>query len=136
MTQTVPTTPRVITDPPVLTEHPQSIYTKKKAIFRSYQVIWYILGVIEVLLAFRIILKMLGANPLSGFVSLVYTLSAPFASPFLTMFRINVVNNSVFEWSTIVAMLVYALLAYGIVQLFQLIKPTTPEEVEQVVDSQ
>ena len=42
----------------------------------------------------------------------------------------------VFEWSTLIAMAVYAILAYGLVALFQLIKPTNPEEVEQNVDNQ
>ena len=117
-------------------EHPAKTYTKKKAIFRAYQVIWYILGVIEVLLTFRIVLKALGANSYSGFANLIYALSNPLALPFRGIFQTNVVEGSVFEWSTIVAGLVYAILAYGIIQLFQLVKPTNPVEVEEKVNSQ
>lgn len=69
-------------EPQVRTEHPQIVYQKKKAIFRTYQVIWYLLVVIEVLLVFRISLKALGANSFSGFTSLIYTLSDPLALPF------------------------------------------------------
>lgn len=121
--------------PPVVTEPAQKVYTKKKAIFRIYQVIWYLVGVIETLLIFRLILKMLGANPNSGFTNLVYTLSDPFALPFRGIFQTQFVEGSVFEWSTIVAGIVYFILAYGIVQLFQMAKPTTPQEVEEKVNN-
>lgn len=120
--------------PGIVTEHPQRVFEKKKTIFRMYQIIWYILAIIEVLLAFRVALKALGANEVSPFVSLIYTLSDIFAYPFLGILRTTVSGNSVFEWSTIIAAIVYALIAYGIVHLFQLVKPVTPREVSEVVD--
>lgn len=115
-------------------EHPLKVYSKKKAIFRIYQVVWYIVGVIETLLVFRTILKALGADPGSGFANLIYTISNPFALPFRGIFQTQVVEGSVFEWSTIVAGVVYFILAYGIVQLFQMAKPTNPQEVEEKVN--
>lgn len=114
----------------------QQEYQTKKAIFRTYQIIWYILGSIEVLLAFRIVLKLLGANTLSGFTSFIYTVSNPLALPFAGIFGITGVSGMVFEWSTLIAMAVYAVAAYAIVALFQIIKPTNPEEVSQAVDNQ
>ncbi len=124
------------TTPPSPGEHPLKTYEKKKTIFRVYQSIWYILGVIEVLLVFRVILKMLGANSYSGFTNLIYTISNPLALPFRGIFQTDVVEGSVFEWSTIIAGVVYAVVAYGLVHLFQLVKPTNPQEVEQKVDTQ
>ena len=121
-------------DIPVATEHPQKVYAKKKTIFRIYQVIWYVLGVIETLLIFRIVLKALGANPASGFTNLIYSLSNPLALPFRGIFPTPVVEGSVFEWSTLIAGIVYLVLAYGLVYLFQIVKPTTPLEVEQKVN--
>ena len=118
------------------TGSPQKEYQTKKAIFRTYQVIWYILGIIEVLLAFRIILKFLGANTQSGFTSFIYAISNPFALPFAGILGITGISEMVLEWSTLIAMAVYAIVAYGIVALFQLIKPTNSEEVEQTVDNQ
>lgn len=126
----------VDTSPPVQTEHPQKVYEKKKTIFRTYQVIWYILGVIEILLTFRVVLKMLGANISSPFVSLIYVITDPLAAPFRGIFGISAVTEgSVLEWSTFVAMIVYALVAYAIIQIMQLVKPTTPQEVSQKVDN-
>ncbi len=126
-------TTKTVTPPPVQTEHPQKVFEKKKVIFRTYQVIWYILGVIEIVLAFRIFLRMSGAYP-SGFVNLIYFLSAPLAVPFRGILKITD-EGTVIEWSTFVAMLVYLLIAYGLVNLLQFIKPVTPQEVEKEVDS-
>lgn len=123
------------TQPPVQTEHPQKVFEKKKVIFRSYQIIWYILGIIEVLLAFRFILKMIGANPFSGFTNLINTLSNPLAVPFTGVVAPMVSGVSVFEWSIVLAMLVYLFLSYGIIKLFEFFKPVTPDEVEEEVDS-
>jgi len=125
-----------VVKPTVTIDSPQKTYQTKKAIFRSYQIIWYILGVIEVLLAFRVVLKFLGANAFSGFTNFIYALSSPFALPFSGIFGTTVSSSLIFEWSTLIAMAVYAIVAYGIVALFQLVKPTNQEEVEQTVDSQ
>lgn len=133
-TQVVKTTRQVT--PPVQTEHPQKVYQKKKAIFRTYQVIWYILGLVEVLLVFRTTLKVFGASPASGFVSLIYAITDPLALPFAGVFGVTVTQSSVFEWSTIVAGFVYLLVGFGLIELIQLVKPTNPEEVEQAVDNQ
>lgn len=116
-------------------EAPQKVFDKKKKIFRINQVIWYILGTVEVVLAFRILLKLLGANAQSGFTSFIYAISNPFALPFAGVLGITGVSEMILEWSTLIAMAVYAILAYGIVALFQMIKPTNPEEVKQAVDN-
>jgi hypothetical protein len=130
-TQVTKTT-KVVT-PPVQTEHPQKVFEKKKAIFRFYQVIWFITGIIEVVLAFRIFLRMTGAYP-GGFTSLIYALSSPFALPFKGIIKSSSETGPFIEWSTFIAMVVYLLIAFGLVQLFQFIKPVSPQEVEKEVD--
>ncbi len=84
-------------------------------------VIYFILGIIEVLLVFRFVLKFTGANPLSAFVSLIYSLSQLLIAPFMGIFpqatTQGAVTTAVFEPATIVAMIVYAVLAWGILQL-------------------
>jgi hypothetical protein len=131
--QVVKTTKRVT--PPVQTEHPQKVFEKKRVIFRSYQVIWYFLALIEVLLGFRLTLKAIGANPFSGFVNLVYGITDPLAFPFSGIIGSGTYGTSVFEWSTIFAALVYFLIAWGLVSLLQFAKPVTPQEVEKEVDN-
>ncbi|HSX17713.1 MAG TPA: YggT family protein [Patescibacteria group bacterium] len=84
-------------------------------------VVWYILGFIEILLAFRFVLKLLGANPDSGFVNLIYTITGILTAPFDNIFGVTTAKSgdvkSVFEPSILVALAVYALVAWGIVKL-------------------
>lgn len=125
---------RVVQEPVVKTEHPQKIYEKKKSIFRISELIWALLGVIEFLLGFRIALKALGADPTSGFASIIYSISQPLAVPFSGILQTYIgTGGSVFEWSTMIAAIVYALIAVGLVHLLGFARPITPEEVEQNV---
>lgn len=110
-------------------ETPQKVYEKKKTIFRFNQIIWYILGLIEVLLAFRVVLKALGANPYSGFTNLIYALTTPLATPFNGILGVSITGSSLIEWSTIIAAVVYLCVAWGFVYLMDLIYPITPEDV-------
>ncbi len=89
-----------------------------KPLYRGVQIVWYILGVLEVLLAFRFFLKLAGANPAAGFSKLIFDLSYPFAAPFLSVFNITQVDGKVFEWTTLLAIVVYLIVAYGISRLF------------------
>lgn len=133
--EVVKTTKTVTPSATETSEPPHKVFQKKKSMFRAYQIIWYILAVIELLLAFRMVLKATGANPDSGFAILIYALSGPFAAPFNGLFPISATRPGViFEWSTIIAAAVYALIAYGIVQLIHMTKPVTKQEVEQTVD--
>jgi hypothetical protein len=117
-----------------------SQYNTKKGLFYSYTIIWYVLAFIEIVLAFRFVLKMLGANPESGFSNFVYGLSYPFAAPFLGIFSVSTAEGaetvSVFEWSTIIAALVYAIIAWGLVKILAVGKPRSSEEIVRTVDEQ
>jgi hypothetical protein len=63
-----------------------------KPLYRGTQILWYILGLLEVLLVFRFALKLLGANPSAGFSSFIYTVSYRFAVPFLNVFNTTTVK--------------------------------------------
>lgn len=121
-------------EPSVQTEHPQKVFEKKKKIFRSHQIIWYILIFIEVLIFFRAIFKMIGANPSSGFVALIYGATDVITLPFRGIVRSTISGTSVFEWYLIFAAIVYMLIAAAITYLIQFVKPVTPHEVEAQVD--
>ena len=88
---------------------------------RAKQIIYFIFGAIEVLLALRFILLVLGANEASGFVRLIYGLSRPFVLPFLGIFGEPTLGASVLEWASLVGIIVYALAAYGLARLVELI---------------
>lgn len=89
------------------------------------RVVWFIAGFIITLLALRVVLLLFGANQDSGFVSFIYALSAPFAMPFYGIFAYEPSYGvSVLEISSLVAMAIYALIAWGIAKLLTLSRPT------------
>ena len=117
-------------EPAAKGEAPQKVYDKKKTLFRYNQIIWYILGFIEVLLMFRVVLKMLGANQFSGFTSLINALTLPLAAPFIGILGVSSAGASMIEWSTLVAAVVYLCIAWGFIYLLELFFPITPNDVE------
>lgn len=96
------------------------------------KIVNYILGILEALFAFRLIFKLLGANSESTFVSIIYNISGVFLAPFSGIFRTavneGIETKSVIEPATIIAMIVYALIAYGVVRLNKIYK--TPKDKE------
>lgn len=74
------------------------------------QIIWFIATVLEILIGFRVFLKLIAANPQSGFASFIYGVTAPFLTPFVGLTTSPSANGSIFEFPSIIAMLVYALL--------------------------
>ena len=107
-----------------------------KPLFRGTQIVWYIFGVVEVLLAFRFLLRMTGANPAAGFSSFIYSVTWPFAEPFIAVFNSTRVEGSVFEWTTLLAMVVYWIVAVGIIRLFLMSKTVSTPEAAQKLDDQ
>src|SRR3989339_2084785 len=76
--------------------------------------IYFVFGLLEVLLAFRLVFKLSGASSFSTFVSMIYGLTGIFILPFEGIFRRGytqgVETTSVLEPATVVAMIVYAIL--------------------------
>jgi hypothetical protein len=79
---------------------------------RTQQLIYWIFGLIEGLLAIRFVLKALGANPQAGFAEFIYGITNVFVAPFAGLFGTPQASGSILEWNTVVAMIVYALLAW------------------------
>ena len=98
-------------------------------------VTYFILGVLEVILALRLIFRLLGANEDNGFITFLYSLSHVFVGPFNGIFNDQALGRSVFEISTVVAMLVYALIAWGIVSLGRLLFAPLPPGQQSITTS-
>jgi len=78
-------------------------------------------GVLLILLAFRFVLSLVGANPSNGFANFIYSVSHPFVAPFFSLFSYNYQYGvSRFETYTLFAMAVYAVIAWGINYLITL----------------
>ena len=74
--------------------------------------IWLMLGVLEVLIALRIGLKLIGANPESLIVQMIYGFTYLFLFPFTNLIGSPTAGNIVLELSSMFAMLIYALIAW------------------------
>jgi len=122
--------------PVIKVEPPQQEYEEKKHIIRYRQIVWYVWLVLEALLLLRFLLKLFGANPLSLFSLLVYILSTPFTFIFFGLFpsTVDPSSRNEIEWSTLFAMLFYAVVAFLVSRYFRLKKPIDPLEAETKVE--
>jgi len=83
---------------------------------------------------FRLVLKFTGANPGAGFTNLIYTATWPFAQPFIAVFHPTIIERQVFEWTTFLAMIVYYLIAWGLVSLLGMSKTVSTPEAAAALD--
>lgn len=84
---------------------------------RIKQIISFVFGAVAVLLGVRFVLLLLGASQASPFVQAVYGLSGVFAMPFFGIFGEPSFNSSVLEWASLVGIVVYLLVAWGLSKL-------------------
>jgi hypothetical protein len=85
--------------------------------FKATQLIWLLLGILEAAIALRIGLKLIGANPGSPIVVLIYGLTNLFLFPFTGLVNSPVYGNMELEISSMFAMLIYGLLGWAAARL-------------------
>jgi hypothetical protein len=107
-----------------------------RPLYRATQIVWYIFDVIAILLAFRFVLRLLGANPEAGFTSFIYAVTFPFAEPFLAVFRTTRVAGATFEWTTLLAIAVYWLLAWAIIRIITMGRPVSSVDASDKLERQ
>lgn len=89
--------------------------------FKITQLIWLALGILEGLIALRIGLKLIGANPDSPIVSLIYGFTYLFLFPFEGMTAAPAAGSMVLELSSLFAMVIYALIAWAVERIIWLL---------------
>jgi hypothetical protein len=82
--------------------------------FKVTQLIWLLLGILEALIALRFGLKLIGANPGSPIVALIYGFTNLFLFPFEGMTATPTAGGMVLELSSFFAMVIYALIAWAV----------------------
>ena len=96
---------------------------KMSSVVLVQRIVWFIVGVINTLIALRFVLLLLGANRGADFTDFIYTMSAPFVAPFVGIFGEPTYGQSVFEVSSLLAIVIYALIGLGIAKLLTLARP-------------
>ena len=98
-------------------------YDVPTSYFLVRRVIFYVTNLVELILALRLVFKAFSANPGAGFVRFIYQLTEPLVAPFRGIFPVFQGQDIIVEWSTVMAMVVYALAAVLIVEFFRAVIP-------------
>jgi Trk-type K+ transport system membrane component len=109
---------------------PENVRQRQRIIYQKIaNVVWLIAFFVLAIITLRVLLLLINANEENPFVSWVYSASEFFVRPFLGITEDPALNGAVFEVNSLIAMLIYALLVYGILQLVRVILDlTTPVE--------
>ncbi len=101
----------------VNTTHHESGQAERATTFKATQIIWLVLGILEVVLGLRFLFKLIGVNEANTFATFLYNLTGIFVAPFASLTGAPAAGGMVFEISTLLAMIVYALVGWGLVRL-------------------
>ena len=92
--------------------------------------IWLLTGILEALIGLRVVLKLIAANPGAPFASLVYSVTDPFLWPFYGLTGTPSAGGMVLEIPSLIAMIVYAAIAWVVVKVIWLVfSPTQSRSV-------
>jgi len=107
--------------------------------FKATQLVWLLFGTLETLIALRILLKLIAANPSSPIAALIYAFTDLFLFPFAGLTATPSAGGMVLELSSMFAMLIYALIAWAVERLIWVIfyRPRGPiVEVTQTTSNE
>jgi len=98
-----------------------SIGEESRYNFRAAAVVGFIVGIVEVLIAGRFLGKLFGASSQSAFVNALYQVTGILVAPFKGVFGNSGTGTNSFETASLVAMVVYAVIGWGIVVLIRIV---------------
>jgi len=114
------------------TEHEQGS-EGRVATFKATQLIWLLLCILEAMIALRVFFKLIGVNAANPFAALLYNVTDIFVAPFASLVGAPAAGGMVLEISSIIAMIVYLLIAWAIERIVYLLfyRPRGPVSVRQ-----
>lgn len=101
--------------------------TQRRDLYQLSALIGFLFGILEGLIGIRILLKLIAANPANQFARFIYDVTAIFVAPFMGLTTTPAAGGVVLEVNSIIAIIVYALVAWAIIRLMWLLfyHPTT-----------
>ena len=99
---------------------PQNTMDKSENIEKIIQLVWFVVGFINVILGLRIIFLLFNAQQ-SGFTGALYSITRPFVMPFNGIFPAPGQGNTYFDTAALVAIIIFSLAAWGAVTLIRII---------------
>ena len=105
---------------------------RRRHLAKASQVITLLFGVLEIAIAFRIVLKLIAANPASPFAQFLYRMTELFLAPFAGLTPAPAVNGAVLETSALIAMAVYGALYWLVLRgMWVIIDPAKPGDANK-----
>jgi len=106
---------------------------QRYATFKATQLIWLLLTLLEAVLALRFVFKLIGVNGANPFATLLYGFTSFFVAPFASLTGAPAAGGMVLEISTIIAMIVYLLIAWALERIVYVLfyRPRGPVSVRQ-----
>ena len=106
--------------------------------FKATQLIWLLLGLLEAAIALRFVFKLIAVNADNLFASLLYFVTGIFVAPFASLTSAPALGNMVLEISTVIAMIVYLLIAWALERIVYVLfyRPRGPISVRQTIVSE
>ena len=106
---------------------------QRVATFKATQVVWLLLGLLEALIALRVVFKLIGVNAANAFATFLYGVTNIFVAPFATLTGAPAAGGMVLEISSIIAMIIYALIAWAFAKIIWVAfyRPRGPVSVSQ-----
>lgn len=113
--------------PPVDPTHPKKIPDRKSVATKMIELTYLLLIIVESVLALRFLFKLLGASSENVFIQFLYQSTEVFTFAFQGLFGRDIQNsirvaNYDLEFTTLVAMGVYALIAYIVVRIIDIFR--------------
>ncbi len=100
-----------------------SVYSSRVGVYpvgyRAIQLIWLIVGVIDIILALDFIFKAANANN-TGFAHYIYRLAGWLAAPFSGIFNNTATNGTVFRWADVLAIAIYSVAGWIVTKLVRI----------------
>jgi hypothetical protein len=95
---------------------------QNSAVARIVNIVYFLFGALELLLAVRVVFYLVGVNAENSFANFIYTLSSPFVTLFESLLQNPTLGGTaVLEITTIIAMLVWAIVAWLIARFIWLV---------------
>jgi hypothetical protein len=103
-------------------EEAEDIEARRTEAAWTARLIYFVFGVVEILIALRVLLKLIAANTASGFTRFTYGATGPFVAPFKGIVESpSARNGALFEVSSILAIMIYLLVSWLTVRLLMLL---------------
>lgn len=119
------------------TQHEQG-REQRVTTFKVTQIIWLLLGLLEAAIALRVLFKLIGVNAENPFAALLYSFTNLFVAPFASLIGAPAAGGMVLEISSIIAMIVYLLVAWALERIVYVLfyRPRGPVSVTQTTTDQ